>query len=113
MKKRFLLSKVVTCVALVFAVQTMVQCAPKPIPKLSEIPNDSQDIDAAINQLEKRIEGLKGMKYAKDDDAMQHEFQGWEDYQGDLNAEDNIDNKIAQLQEELDALKAKKAKLSK
>ena len=113
MQAKGLFSAFIFGVGTVMISQLVVGCAPKPIPKVAEIPNNLQSIDEAIQTLEKRKEGLQGMKYAADEEAMQHEFQSWMDYQGDLSSEDNIDAKINQIQQEIDQLKAKKAALSK
>ena len=106
-------SRSLLCLGFVLLSQVVVQCSPKPLPNVQEVPNNVQAIDDAIRQLEKRKQGLEGMKYMQDDEAMQHEFQGWMDYQSDLGAEANIDKKIAQVQEEIDELKARRAKLVK
>jgi uncharacterized small protein (DUF1192 family) len=119
LKKEFVMgsqryfSRGLLCLGYVLVSQVAVACSPKPLPNVQEVPNNVQAIDDAIRQLEKRKQGLEGMKYMQDEEAMQHEFQGWMDYQSDLGAEANIDKKIAQVEEEINELKAKRAKLVK
>ena len=93
--------------------QAFVQCAQKPLPKVSEVPDNVQAIDAAIERLEKAKQGLEGSKYATDEDAMRLESGHWMDYQEDLQQEGGIDARIQQIQQEIDQLNAKKAALTK
>ena len=93
--------------------QAMVQCTPKPLPKVSEVPNNATAIDAAIKRLQQAKEGLQGLNYINNDNAMSDEFNRWMDYQGDINKESDVQARIDQIQKEIDELKAKKAKLAK
>ena len=104
---------VITSLSCILMSQIVVQCTPKPLPKVSEVPNNATAIDAAIKRLQRAKEGLEGREYITDDDAMSHEFNRWMDYQGDINKESDIQARIQQIQKEIDELKAKKAQLTK
>jgi hypothetical protein len=113
-KKKSRFSKVLglTLTSLVLS-QAVVQCTPKPLPKVSEVPNNQAAIDAAIKRLERAKEGLEGMKYMANDEAMSQETQSWMDYQGDIRKEADVNSRIHQIQKEIDELKARKARLMK
>ena len=93
--------------------QAVVQCTPKnpPPAKASDVPNNVAAIDSAIKSLEYEKARLQGQEYSEDDDAMQHEFQSWMDYQGDLDDEAATSARLKQVEQEISELKARKAKL--
>ncbi|MDB6081513.1 MAG: hypothetical protein JWO53_785 [Chlamydiia bacterium] len=95
--------------------QTVVQCAQtkKPLPKVAEVPNTVQAIDAAIKRLERAKQGLEGREYMSDDAAMTQEFQSWMDYQGDITNDASVAARIQKIQQEITQLQARKAKLVK
>lgn len=79
--------------------------------KLSRKQVALQAIDARLKTLEQAQKVCKARIYEASDEAMEHEFQDWMDYEGDLSEQEAEEACLKRINAEIAHLQKKKKKL--